>query len=118
VAWLAFRANVVFFGLIAVFSSILLSLVYTPSPNSLAPLVLANIFQVSGESRGPAIRLGDPHLCAAAAPLAATSVLLCASGGCVGLPPPPGPCSHAASQSALTFLIAACTFAEQACWER
>jgi hypothetical protein len=46
---LTFRTNVAAFGLIASFSSILLALVFEPGPHSIAPLVLSNIFQVSGE---------------------------------------------------------------------
>jgi hypothetical protein len=50
-SWLAFSTNVVIFGLIASCASILMALMFPPSPESLAPLVLSNIFQLSGEGQ-------------------------------------------------------------------
>jgi hypothetical protein len=49
IAWLSFRANVLFFGLLSSVITIALSVAFVPSPQSIAPVVLTNIFQVSGE---------------------------------------------------------------------
>ena len=47
-SWLAFRSNVVIYGALVSVPAIVMAGAITPSPGSSAPIVLSNIFQLSG----------------------------------------------------------------------
>ena len=47
-SWLAFRSNVVIYGALVSVPAIVMAGAITPSPGSSAPIILSNIFQLSG----------------------------------------------------------------------
>lgn len=56
---LAFRANTAIYGVLVFVTSIIMGLKYQPSPLSIAPMILSNIFQLSGVMGAAAMAASD-----------------------------------------------------------